>query len=97
MVERNYPNPLYLARDYSRRIETGEAKNQTDLARKLGVSRVHVNHYLRLLDLDADVLKTIEALGQSLPKRIITERKLRTLVNTPIDQQKAVIRSLIPS
>jgi hypothetical protein len=32
----NYRNPIYLAKEYARMIETGEAKSENDLALKMG-------------------------------------------------------------
>ena len=51
----NYRNPLYVAKEYARMIETGEAKSESDLARKMGISRVRANHFIRLLKLDASI------------------------------------------
>lgn len=54
----NYRNPLYVAKEYARMIETGEAKSESDLARKLGISRVRVNHFIRLLKLDGSIIRS---------------------------------------
>ena len=58
-------------------IESGEAKNETDLARKIGLSRVRVCQYVRLLSLDDSIVKALEQLGDPLTERVITERWLR--------------------
>jgi len=58
-----YRNPIYLAKEYARLIETGEARNESDLAQKMGISRVRVNHFIRLLKLDASIIQIIEKLG----------------------------------
>lgn len=76
-------------------IESGQAKNESDLARKIGVSRVRVCQYVRLLSLDASIIKTLEQLGDPLTERVITERLLRPyLRKSPKEQQKimAVIK-----
>ena len=76
-------------------IDTGQAKNESDLARKIGVSRVRVCQYVRLLSLDGAVIKALEQLGDPLTKRVITERLLRPyLTKTPKEQQK-IIATLI--
>lgn len=75
-----YRNPLSVAKEYARMIETGEAKSGSDLARKLGISRVRVNHFIRLQKLDASIIQSIENLGDPLTSRIITERMLRPYV-----------------
>lgn len=77
-------------------IETGQAKNESDLARKIGVSRVRVCQYVRLLSLDGTVIKALEQLGDPMPKRYITERKLRAIIKTPIKIQRATIQAIAP-
>jgi len=70
-------------------IESVQAKNEYDLARKIGVSRVRVCQYVRLLGLDASIVKTLEQLGDPLTERVITERRLRPyLRRTPKEQQR---------
>ena len=76
----NYRNPLYVAKEYTRMIETGEAKSESDLARKMGISRVRVNQFIKLLKLDALIIQSIEKLGDPLTSRIVTERMLRPYV-----------------
>jgi len=84
-----YQNPIYRAKEYARMIESGQAKNESDLARKIGVSRVRVCQYVRLLSLDASIIKALEQLGDPLTERVITERRLRPyLRKTPKEQQK---------
>ena len=68
-------------------IESGQAKNESDLARKIGVSRVRVCQYVRLLSLDASVIEAIEQLGDPMPKRLITERQLRQMLKDPKEQE----------
>ena len=70
-------------------IESGQAKNESDLARKIAISRVRVCQYVRLLSLDASIVKALEQLGDPLTKRVITERRLRPyLRKTPKEQLK---------
>ena len=72
-----------------------ESLTQADLARKLRVSRARVTQMLRLLDLDPKVAATIIAIGDSLPKRVITERALRPFINLPLDQQRSKVAQLV--
>ena len=78
-----YRNPIYLAKEYKRMIEIGEVKNQSDLARKLGVSRVRISQVLCLLKLDVKIIEAVEKLGDPMPARIITERMLREYLRHP--------------
>jgi len=77
-------------------IESGQARNESDLARQIGVSRVTVNHFVTLLKLDPELLEAIEALGDPMPKRYITERRLRSIVKLPSEKQRAIIDNIIP-
>lgn len=76
-------------------IETGQARNESDLAQQIGVSRVTVNHYITLLKLVPQVIQTVEELGDPMPKRYISERKLRSLIKVPFKKQIAMIQTLI--
>jgi len=72
-------------------IESGKAKNESDLARKIGVSRVRVCQYVRLLSLDASIVKALEQLGDPLNKRVITERLLRPYLRKTPKEQKRIL------
>ena len=41
-ITRIYRNPIFLAREYKQMINNGQVKNQSVLARKLGISRVRI-------------------------------------------------------
>ena len=77
---RTYRNPIFLAREWKKMLQSGECASQTDLARKLGVSRARVNQMLRLLKLPPDIQQSVIKMGDPLSSRKITERKLRTLL-----------------
>jgi len=62
-------------------------KNQADLTRKLGTSRVRIYQILSLLKLDSLVVQELEKLGDPLKSRIITERMLRPYVNKSSKEQ----------
>ena len=68
-------------------IETGQAKNESDLARKIGVSRVRVCQYVRLLSLDNSIIRALEQLGDPMPERYVTERRLRSILKEPKEKQ----------
>lgn len=75
-------------------IESGQARNESDLARQIGVSRVTVNHFVTLLKLPPEVIQVVEQMGDPMPKRYITERKLRSLVKLPSEKQRAIIQAI---
>jgi len=90
-----YRNPIFRAKEYARMIESGQAKNESDLARKIGVSRVRVCQYVRLLYLDGSVIKALERLGDPLTKRVITERLLRPYLKLDTKEQRNIIINLL--
>jgi len=59
---RIYRNPIYLAKEYKQMIEKGDVKNQAQLARLKGISRVRVTQILRLLKLDSLMIQRLEKL-----------------------------------
>jgi len=78
----NYRNPLYVAKEYARMIEIGEARSEIDLARIIGISRARVvNLFTKLIKLETSILKLMEKLGDPLTSPIITERMLPPYVN----------------
>jgi len=79
-----------VAKEYARMLESGDAKNESDLARKVGISRVRIWQYTSLLSLNTPLVKAIEALGDPMPKRLVTERQLRQLLKNPKEQEKFV-------
>ncbi len=77
---RTYRNPIFLAREWQKALASGEYASQTALARQVGVSRARVNQMLRLLKLPQEIQEPVVLMGDSLPFRKTTERKLRSLL-----------------
>jgi len=90
-IARIYRNPIYLAREYKQMIDNGQVKNQSDLARKLGISRVRIHQILSLLKLDSLIIQELERLGDSFKSKIISERMLRPYVNKSPQEQKVLL------
>ncbi|GAG46887.1 unnamed protein product, partial [marine sediment metagenome] len=90
-ITRIYRNPIYLAKEYKRMIDSGQVKNQSGLARKLGISRVRIHQILSLLKLNPLVVQELERLGDLLKSKIITERMLRPYVNKSFREQKELL------
>ena len=98
-IARIYRNPICLAKEYKEMIDNNQVKNQSELARKLGISRARVSQILRLLKLDPLVIQELEKFGDPLKSRIITERTLRPYVNKSSKEQKdllSILRTLFP-
>ena len=77
---RIYRNPIYLAKEYKKIIDSGKVKNQAELARIKGISRARITQILNLLKLDKDTLEMIEQIGDPMDKKIVSERKLRKII-----------------
>ena len=92
---KTYRNPIFRAKEYARMIESGQAKSESDLARKVGISRVRIWQYTSLLDLNPSLVKAVEALGDPMPKRLITERQLRHMLKDPKEQESFTARVLL--
>jgi len=88
-------NPIFLAREWHGALETGEVSSRAELARKLGVSRARVTQLLKLRKMTPEVLKAIEALGDPMPSPIVSERKLRTIVNLPPCEQTHRVAAML--
>jgi hypothetical protein len=54
--QQTYRNPINLAKEYKEVIKSGQARNEADLARNIGVSRGTVNHFISLLKLTPEVI-----------------------------------------
>jgi hypothetical protein len=61
-------------------IDTGEVKNQAELARIKGISRARVTHILNLLKLDNSIIIKLEQIGDPMDKKVISERELRKII-----------------
>ena len=72
-----YRNPIYLAKEYKEMIDTGEAKNQSELARIKGISRARVTQILNLLKLDKSIIDNLEKIGDPMDRKLVSERQLR--------------------
>jgi hypothetical protein len=75
-------------------IYNGQVKNQSDLAHKLGISRLRIHQILSLLKLDSLNIQELEKLGDPLKAKIITERMLRPYANQSLQEQITLLNIL---
>ena len=73
-----YRNPIYMAKEYKKMIDSGEVKNQSELVRIKGISRARVTQIMNLLKLNKKFLYKLEKFGDPMDKKVISERKLRS-------------------
>ena len=77
-------------------LESGEAKNQSDIARREGVSRVRVCQVMCMLRLAPEIQQHILAMPETIRRPVITERVLRPVAQLPdIADQNARFQKLI--
>ena len=93
--KRQYRNPIYVAKEWRRALDSGEYPSLATLARHLKVSRSRVTQIMNLLKLSPDVLEMISALGDPLTSPIAAERSLRILLGLSFKEQKARITSIL--
>lgn len=82
-VIRTYQNPIFLAREWAEAMKAGGFPSHRVFAKAVGVSHARVSQMLGLLDLGPEALRRLEALGDPLHSRAVTERKLRPLAALP--------------
>jgi hypothetical protein len=80
-VNHIYQNPVVLAKKYRSMIDSGEVENQSDLAQKLGISKVRVCQVLSLLKLNGNLLDAIERIGNPKGKQMLC-RSLQVILQT---------------
>jgi hypothetical protein len=86
---------LAKAEAWQAEIDHGEVRNRAALARREGLSHVHVGHLLDLLLLHPDIRAAIATLPAGTSRRVISERKLRPLTRLPWERQLATLQWLV--
>jgi hypothetical protein len=78
---------LKLAESFQGKLEAGDVATRAELARLYGLTRARVSQLMSLLLLHPDILDYVRQLPAGTPDRLITERKLRALVEQPRSAQ----------
>ena len=94
LVTRLYRNPIYLAKEYKKMIDSCEVKNQTELAKLKCVSRARLTQILNLLNLDSSIIQELEKLGDPLNTKIISERMLRPYASKSSKEQIELLETI---
>ena len=77
-------------------LASGQAKNQADIARQEGISRVRVTQVMWLLRLAPEIQQHVLAMPETSRRSVITERALRPIAQLPdITAQKAQFQKLV--
>ena len=92
---KTYRNPIIVAQEYADMMNNGECQSQSDLARKLGVSRVRVNQFMSLLKLDDEIIMAVRNLGDPLSSQIVTERMLRPYINFSVSEKQKILKNIL--
>ncbi|MFH1141426.1 MAG: hypothetical protein V1724_07180 [Chloroflexota bacterium] len=88
-------NPIALAQEWQRLLESGAATSRADLARQLGFSRAHVTQILRLIDLAPQVKGRVLSLGDPTEGLILGAHTLRSLAKLPVEEQESRIAGML--
>jgi len=89
-----YRNPIARAQEWQAMLASGACASRAALARTLGVTRARVTQVLGLLELAPQVIAGLAALGDPLPRPIVTERGLRSLVRLPVKEQERALQRI---
>jgi len=92
---RTYRNPIFLAREWAEAMEVGNFRSQRAFARAIGLSHARVSRVLGLLRLCPEARETLDALGDPLYSRKVTERKLQPIVNLPGKKHEIQLREML--
>ena len=92
--KRQHKNPVCLALEWKLALDEGKHSSCAALARALGVSRARVTQILNLLDLSTAVKARVQEMGDPLPGRHLCERKLRSLLELPKEDQTAQLEAI---
>jgi hypothetical protein len=92
---KSYRNPVALALEWRKAIDSGHYPSRSDLARKNGISRARVTQILNLLRMATEVIDIIGGLGDPLPSPVVTEKQLRRIVNLPGGEQLRELNIII--
>jgi ParB-like chromosome segregation protein Spo0J len=80
--QQSYPNPLLVALEYQKALESRKYRNQAELARALNVTPPRINQYLRLLKLPPEIRDPVIRMGNLSSPREVTERSLRAVLSS---------------
>ena len=80
-TKKTYRNPIYLAKEYRQMINSGELKNQAELAKIKGILRARATQILNLLKLDKNMIDSLEQIGDPMDSKIISEREFRKIIH----------------
>jgi len=90
-----YRNPIYLAMEWQRALDSGQCESLSALAWHFKVSRARVTQIMNLLSLSLDVIDIIRSLGDPINSPVVTERRLRPLLSLPDGEQAKQIKALL--
>ena len=87
---------LRKALEWQALLVSGKAKNQSDIARREGISRVRVAQVMWLLRLAPEIRERVLAMPQTTRRQVISERALRPIAHLQdVADQKTRFQELI--
>ncbi len=92
---RTYRNPIFLAREWAEAMKAGNFRSQRAFAKAIGLSHARVSQILGLFRFCSGAQEDLEALGDPLYSRKVTERKLRLIINLPEEEHGLRLREML--
>ncbi|MFC1974090.1 hypothetical protein ACFLU2_01900 [Chloroflexota bacterium] len=90
-----YRNPIYLAREWRKALDSGEYTSCAALACHLKVSRARITQIMNLLQLSQEVIEKIDSLGDPISSPLVTERGLRQLLDLVAEKQVEQLKIIL--
>lgn len=87
---------LAMAEEFQALLEAGKVRSRAELARRNDLQRARVTQLMGLLELHPVIREFVRGLGEEVPDRAVTERKLKVLTSLGPSAQLVAARNRLP-
>lgn len=87
---------LAMAEEFQALLEGGTVRSRAELARRNDLQRARVTQLMGLLELHPAIRDFVRGLGENVPDRAVTERKLKELMPLAHEVQLSVALKKLP-
>ena len=84
-----------MANEWRAALDDGRYPSQSYIAKRYNVTRARVSQILALLRLTPPAQDLLKTAGDTVPARLINERKLRPIIDMMADEQREAVASLV--
>lgn len=85
-----------MAEEFQALLEAGKVRSRAELARRNDLQRARVTQLMGLLELHPLIRDFVRGLGEEVPDRAVTERKLKELMPLAHEVQLSVAKKRLP-